>query len=83
MPIAVNQQVHGIDLIDNRFYGPMEKLVGFLGGRGKLDENRGNIIAPYENDPPRPDLEVKSIDEWLLKHAAGAPAATVANDAAP
>lgn len=58
----------GIELIDNRFYGPIREIVGFLGRTGKLAVNRGNEILEFTTDIPRPSPAVKSIFEWQREH---------------
>lgn len=54
----------GIELVDNTFEGPIQKVVGFRSGVGSLAREEGNRIEPAGSDTPRPAPAVASIFEW-------------------
>ncbi|MDR1279460.1 MAG: endopolygalacturonase [Opitutaceae bacterium] len=57
----------GIDVVDNRFYGPVKAITGFRGGLGRFGVVSGNTIQPLPSVlPARPRPAVPSIYEWQL-----------------
>jgi hypothetical protein len=55
----------GIEIVDNAFFGPIEKVAGFAAGLGEYARVEGNTVSPAPDAiPPRPTPAVRSIFEW-------------------
>ncbi|AHF89498.1 endopolygalacturonase [Opitutaceae bacterium TAV5] len=74
-PVAIffgSADCTGIDVVDNRFYGPVKTVAGFAGGLGRFSFVSGNSLHPYPPSadgnsgslPARPQPAVPSIFEW-------------------
>jgi hypothetical protein len=82
-PVAIffgSADCTGIDIVDNRFYGPVKTVAGFAGGLGRFSSVSNNTVHPYPSTgdaggdggvggnagplPARPQPAVPSIFEW-------------------
>lgn len=58
----------GVDVIDNDFYGPIERIAGFAGDLGEFGRVEDNRVFPLPTTaaelPARPQPRVSSIYEW-------------------
>ncbi len=62
----------GIEIYDNKFYGPVEEVAAFASGLGEFEWVGDNEILPIPAggaaSVPRPEPAVKSIFEWQRSH---------------
>ena len=63
-----NPNCTGVELINNRFYGNVEKPAGFKGGLGKWAVERGNKVLPLSEPAPLPAPDIESIYLWQKGH---------------
>ena len=59
----------GVELLDNRFSGPVGTIAGFRGGFGQFAREEGNQVLPASADAPLPSPAVDSIFLWERSHA--------------
>ncbi|MBC2604408.1 sialate O-acetylesterase [Puniceicoccus vermicola] len=63
----------GIEILDNRFYGPITEVASFAQGIGEFLRLENNRIFPLPSDRefevPRPEPRIRSIFEWQRQQA--------------